>query len=352
MSREMEPLTFATQGGEHSYHAVAARAVAGDRPVVIEEHREFGKVVRASRAWDPGLGVIAISTIAGTVEKSAKEIVRKRPSALPPIVGRVDLNVELAIIGSRPQTIEEIGRQGVKCLAQKPAWMQSLGFINEHLPWIKRVYRGESTEAIQEVIDRDDPRYVAIGPSFAAELMGGHIIGPDQINPPNSVTSFYVLQRDIRQKLLPDDPEKTSQRTIIRLAYPEGENELDKCWVQAAESGITISRFIPFAIGDLTKHNPRLRRGGGLLEVVGDVFDPEITEFCAYVNGLKANDGTEGPFDTNKLGAYPWYEEPEIKPEDMIGVFPSVAETPHEPTQEWVIQLEFDFDSEDLHSSN
>jgi hypothetical protein len=68
----------------------------GSEPMKIEAHTKFGDIVKASRNYHPGLGVIAISTVAGTVDASAKENVRKRPSALPPIVGRVDVPIELA----------------------------------------------------------------------------------------------------------------------------------------------------------------------------------------------------------------------------------------------------------------
>lgn len=312
MSTKTGSLTFATQGGEYSYHALAARTIADGLAVGIDEKRKFGEVVKASRSNFPGLGVIAISTVAGTVEDSAKEIVRKRPSALPPIVARVDVPVELALIGSHPQTIEEIGRRGVRCLVQKPAFLQCEPFLREKLPWIKIKFRGESTEAIQEVVRREDPSYVAIGPSFAAEPLGGHIIGPDQINPLGSITSFYALQRDPRQQVIPVDPDKSSVRTIISLAHPEGDGEFGKCADLADDLGVAVARFIPFDIGDYTKHNSGLRRGGGLLEVEHDLYDEEVTEFCARVNGLAANDGVEGAFTTKRLGGYSWFPEEPI----------------------------------------
>ena len=305
-------LSFATQGGELSYHAVAARKVAADRQVEIHPYRHFGEVVRASRNTVPGLGVIAISTVAGTVEDSAREIVRKRPSALPPIVARVDVPIELSLIGAKEQPIESLSRRGVRCLAQKPAAQQCQAFLNEFMPWVKVIYRGESTEAVQEAIDRGDPNVLAIGPRHCAEALGGVVLGPRQINPIDSVTSFYVLQRDPRMKLLPTDPEKNCSRTVVSIAHPEGEGEFEKCLDVIEKIGISIGRFIPFAIGDFTKHNPELRRGGGILEVNHDLYDQELTEFCARVNGLVANDGHDGPFNTHRLGQYDWYPEQEI----------------------------------------
>lgn len=313
-----EVLTFATQGGEFSYHAVAARRVADGQMVEIEPKSRFGEVVRASRNYEPGLGVIAISTVAGTVDDSAREIVRKRPSALPPIVGRADISIELALISSREQTIEELGRRGVRCLAQKPAALQCSDFLKEHLPWIKLRYHGESTAAIREVVEKDERNLVAIGPNFAAEPLGARVVGPNQINPEGSVTSFYVLQRDPRQQVLPLDPEKTSPRTVVSLAHPEGEGEFEKCLELADKLDIHVARFIPFAIGDFTKHNSELKRGGGLMELAHDLFDEEVTEFCARVNGLAGNDYVRGPFDTHKLGVYPWYPEQPIDIHSLV----------------------------------
>ncbi len=192
MSRQ-ERLTFATQGGEFSYHAKAAYLIARDVEIEIDSKNRFGDFVRASRNNFPGLGVIAIATVAGTVDASAAEIVRKRPSALPFITGRVDVPIELALIGSRRQTMQELGRRGVRCFAQKPAVEQCRGYLNEHLPQLKITYDGESTQAVKKIVTKDRLDWIAIGPSFAAEPLGGVILGPSQINPADSITSFYAL---------------------------------------------------------------------------------------------------------------------------------------------------------------
>jgi prephenate dehydratase len=267
----------------------------------------FGDVVRASRNTVPGLGVIAIATVAGTVEDSAAEIVRKRPSALPPIVGRVDIPVKLSLIGSEPQTIEKLSRRGVRCFVQKPAYEQCKDYLNENLPWLRVQFDGESTQAVKKIVAKNRPDWIAIGPSFAAEPLGGVILGPDQINPQGSVTSFYALQRDPREEILPVDPTKTESITVVSLAHPEGEGEFDKCMELADKLGVGISRFIQFNKGDFTKHNSGLLREGGILEIEGDIYDEHVTEFCARINGLRGNDGVDGPFDTIKLGCYPWY---------------------------------------------
>lgn len=306
MTQDSERLTFATQGGEYSYHAIAARAIAGQE-VIIDEKKKFGEVIRASRSSHPGLGVIAITTVVGTVEASAKQIVRQRPSALPPVVARVDLPVELALIGSTEQSLEELNRHGVHCLGQKPAIMQCGDFLDEHLPWLRLEPRRESTRAVKEAIAKNDRDYVAIGPYSAAEPLGGVVLGPKQINPQDSVSTFYILQRDPRMQILPEDPEKTAHHTVITLAHPEGEGELDKCLYLAKEVGVEISRFIPYDIGDFTKHDKELRRGGGLFEFAHDIYDEVVTEWCARVPAIESNDGVRGPFSAKRLGGFRWY---------------------------------------------
>lgn len=310
-------LTFATQGGELSFHAEAARIAAPGVEVEFESHQRFGEVVRASRNTLPGLGVIAISTVAGTVEDSAKEIVRRRPSALPPVVARVYVPIELSLIGSSEQPVEDLDRRGLRCLGQKPAVEQCRAFLTDFMPWVKVEYRGESTAAVKEAIDKNSPNYLAIGPKHAAEPLGGVVIGPNQINPEGSVTSFYVLQRDPRVQVLPIDSAKNTSRTVVSLAHPEGEGEFDKCLDMVDRLSIRVGRFIPFDIGDFTKHNPGLRRGGGIFELDHDMYDEELTEFCARINGLVGNDGHEGPFNTRKLGRYDWY------PEDPVTIYKS-----------------------------
>ena len=220
--------------------------------------------------------------------------------------------IELSLIGSSEQTLEQLGRRGILCLGQKPAVEQGKEFLHQHMPWVKIRYRGESTAAVKEAIDKNDPDWVAIGPRHSAEPLGGVVLGPTQINPKGSVTSFYVLQRDPRMNLLPSDPAKSSPRTIVSLAHPEGDGEFEKCIDLINTMGIKVGRFIPFNIGDFTKHNPELRRGGGIFEFQHDMYDEELTEFCARINGLVGNDGHNGPFNTRKLGRYDWFPEEPI----------------------------------------
>lgn len=311
-----ERLTFATQGDELSYHAEAARRLAGP-DVDFDPKGKFGEVVRSSREGEPGLGVIAISTVAGTVEDSAKEIVRKRVSALPTVVARVDLPVKLALIGSESIPIEDLkGYLGVRLLGQQAAYLQCQGVIDDLIPHKKFMPRRESIEAAREALaaaaapareGKKKHPHLAIAPAHAAEPLGGVIIGPDQINPIGSITSFYALQRDPRSLMFEDDPAKTEHRTVISLAHPEGPGEFDKVLDLASDMGIEVGRFIPFDIGDFTKHDDTLRRGGGIFELSHDLYDPEMLEWFSRVVGLGANDGVRGPFDVNKLGGFMWY---------------------------------------------
>lgn len=306
-----QKLVFATQGGQFSYHAEAARIVSRDPDVRVLPCDDFSEVVRASRQYYPGLGVIAISTRAGTVDESAAQIVRKRPSTLPPIVARVDVPVELALIGSVPQSLGELNRRGVRCLGQKPAIAQGAEYLKGALPWLRVLYRSESTAAIQEMLDAKSPNVVAVGPAHAAQKMGGFIIGDSQINPPDSVTSFYVLQRDPRQSLLSKPDEYTTPRTVISLAVPEGPDEFAKCAEIADRLGLRVGRFIRFDIGDFTKYHDGRRRGGGILEIAHDRYEPVVPEFCSRVNEIESN-GHRGPFTTKVLGDYTWLPEEPI----------------------------------------
>jgi prephenate dehydratase len=314
-------LTFATQGDEYSYHAEAARRLAGD-DIDIDPHRTFSPVVRASRNYEPGLGIIAICTVAGTVEDSAREIVKKRVSALPPIVARVDLPVKLALIGAYEMSQEEIAAQGVRLLAQKAAYLQCEEAVREIAPYIKLQYAGESVEAVREALRRSAKKsesankgqhpFLAIGPAHAAEPLGGVIVGPEQVNPIGSVTSFYALQRDEKEPLIPIDPEKISPRTVVSLAHPDKPGEFEKAMAMTEAMGIQVGRFIPFNIGDFTKHDPSTRRGGGILEIMHQGRDEEVSEWISRVEGIESNDGFRGPFDINRLGAFDWYVEDPI----------------------------------------
>jgi prephenate dehydratase len=317
-----ERLVFATQGDEYSYHAEAARRLAGE-DIGFLPFKDFSDVVRSSRLTEPGLGVIAISTVAGTVDDSARQLVRKRVAALPPVVARVDLPIKLALIGAYEMTEDELAAQGVRLLAQKAAYLQCESTIRQIAPKIKHRYEGESILAVREALRLSNKKhknpnkrqhpYIAIGPAHAAEPLGGVIVGPDQVNPLGSVTSFYALQRQPRDGvLIPADPEKTAKRTIVSLAHPDIPGEFTKAMQMTQDMGIEVTRFIRFNIGDFTKHNPTLKRGGGIFEIIGDDRDEKITEWISRAAGIEGNDGATGPFDINPLGFFDWYPEEPI----------------------------------------
>ncbi len=270
---------------------------------------KFDDVVAASRRKDPGLGVIAINTAAGAVEASAKAMFGKRTSALPWIVAREDVPIQLALISSHEQTIAELQRGGVRCVAQAAAARQSYDLLKEQFPRMRIRDNGpESTRCIRTVVERGDRNFLTIGPAHAAEPMGGFIVeGQERVSPEGNVTSFYVLQRDPREQILPADADKSENLTVLAIAYPEGEGELAKCLEVAETIGLEAVRYMPYNPRDSTRHNPNLKRDGGILEVRGGYFDEHITEFCAQVNQLQAIDGADGPFNGKRLGQYQWY---------------------------------------------
>lgn len=312
-----KPEAVAAQGSEYSYHAEAARQLF-DHSVKILDYDHFGDVVRASRSYHPGVGVIAIRTAMGTVDRSAAEIVRARPSALPTITGRVDIDVSLRLAGTAPIDLQSIDGQRIFCHAQKEAWEQCEPRVREMIPQAKFVGSSESIKAIKTVIEMDQPDHIAIGPAHAIEPLGAVEIGSTQVNPANSRTRFYALQRDPRVPYLDEDEAKTEQRTVISLAHPEEYREMDKVIDLIDMLGITASDFITFGIGDFTRHRNDQRRAGGIFEFEHDRYDAELLELCARINGLHGNDGAHGPFSAKILGGFNWFPE-EPMDLDMFG---------------------------------
>ena len=305
-------LTFATQGPRPSYHYEAARLIAGAEVNVIS-FMEFGDVVDAAMKTEPGLGVVAYRTVAGTVDKSVRTFMRqRRTSTLPQIVARQDVPISLSLIGAREQSLEDLDRQGVRLLGQDAALKQVQPWLAEHLPQIELEDGGESIEAVRRVIEEADDDLVALGPTHAASPLGGFILGPNQINPAGSITSFFVLQRDPEVQILPVDPEKSQKVTVLSLLHPEGPGEMEKIINVAHELEITGTRFNQHDPDVVTKHNPDVARNGGLLEIRHGFYDEKVTTFCKIVNNLKGNDRVRGAFDARRLGRYDWY------PEDVI----------------------------------
>jgi prephenate dehydratase len=309
-------LTFAVNGGEQSYHRKAADDFVGRfQRVHSAGFREFKGIVKASRGSDHDLGVIAVATAAGTVDESAAEIVRESPDALPTIIGRVDVLVQLAMIAAMELDLDQL-RGYNKTLffhGQKPAWEQCEPAVRSMFKRPKPpVNFAESTQAIKDVIELGKSDHLAIGPRHAAEPLGGHVIGPDQINPSGSITSFYVLARDPTKRLVKPKRGQTSPRTVITLAHPEGDGEMDKVVDLFERTEISVGRFINFAVGDFTKHRTGLKRAGGIFELQCGQYDDARYELFARIAKLTANDGAVGPFSAKVLGEFPWYEEAPI----------------------------------------
>lgn len=344
-----EAVTFHTQGSIHSWHAVAAREWAqesGENPkVLIEPHDKFGDVVRSCRKSYNHIGVMAMRTVVGTVDESAALIIIEGEAAMARFTGRQDTDVRLAIGGTDRHDfaeIEERRGKGVTCLAQEPAWLQST-ILHERLPLLKPQYRSESTAAVREAVERNDPNVIAIGPSFAMKKLGAFTLGPRQVNPRGSVTSFYLMQRDPTMQVLPQDPNKTEVRTVLSLTLPSNEDdEFKRCMEIAKQYGVNITRYIPFN-GDKDKEidgevkkvpaNNKIKVPGGLLEIAHGVYDEPTTEFRARVHHMKPviTNGHGDDFRTHILGMFPWYPEEPVKAMelDLKVHFPASTKVSH-----------------------
>ncbi len=302
----VERLVFATQGNEFSWHAEAARRAAGTSDIEIMDFEDFDDVLTASINEVPGLGVVAINTAAGVVDRPARRMVGRRAAALAPVVKRVDLEIGLSLIGSVEQSIEELNRRGVTCYLQEQAQVQIDAFKQAHLPYLHYKRRKESTHAVAEALSMNSPDHIAVGPSYSAQLVGGFVLGPPQINPEDSVTSFCIFQRDPRKNILPDDPGKTERITVLGVNYPENPGEFEKLVEAIASVDAKATRYIPYRTGYPTKHNPNIKKNGGILEVEHDIYDSKVTKLCAKINAIKGYDDVDGPFDAKKLGGYNW----------------------------------------------
>ncbi len=301
----MNKLSFATQGDQFSYHALAAELVASE-PINVVPCDTFAQVVGKSRANEPGLGVIAVNnTLAGVVVDSAAQLVRYRPSELPPIVARVDLGVSLVLAGSLDQELESLDREDVICLGQHPALDQCMDFMTQFLPKVKLIESEESTRAIKDMLRANSSKVLAIGPAFAATGLGATILHK-QINPTGHKTSFYVLQRDPRMQLLPEAPDDHIPVSVNSVGFPEQDGEKEKVLEVASDIGLEVVRVIDFAQGDFTRDADLRKCGGGLFDVAGDPYDEKLYEFRKRVNQLKTNDGRTGPFTAKVLGSYFW----------------------------------------------
>lgn len=310
-SKSVKRLNFATQGGYFSYHRVAAEEAAGRDTIDITPCESFAQVVGKSRAMDPGLGIIAVNnTLSGVVVNSAKQLIRYRPSELPTIVRRVDIGVALGLMGSIPQDVKLLNRKGVVCLGQQPALDQCRDFMARFLPKVELIESTESTLAITDMVSAQSKDVLAIGPTFAAQSLGAVLLYSRQINPNGHKTSFYVLQRDPTEALLPPPPAGSKQVTVLSIAFPDDDGEKEK--VLNAIEGLELPtvRVIDFASGDYTRDANLKRRDGGLYDIEVGYYHELRYELCKVIARLKARyNDKPGPFSAKPLGYYYWPAE-------------------------------------------
>ena len=305
------PKIVATQGDEGSYSVEAARALFG-ASVPIHDCGSFGKVIRETRQDGPkGMGVIAVKTAKGAVERSMAELINVVPDALPDVTGRVDLDVSLVLVSAQDQALEDVTRpewtRRVYVHAHREAWRQSEAGVRDLLD--RPNHRGskdniQAVKTIQEIDRRDN---LAIGPAHAVEPFGVYQIGEEQVNPPNSVTRFYGLQLDPRIQLIFPDEEKTAKRAVVSITHPTEPGAIHEVLELFESQELRPMDFIGFP----TNGDPS---NGGIFEISGDLYMPKLREFCARVSRIRDVEGERGRFMTRILGGFHWYP---VDPMDM-----------------------------------
>lgn len=292
-------------GDIRSYHGLAASEIFG--AVALKDCSGPNEIMHETRYLGPeGMGVMAVQTAHGPVAPSLAQIMNVVPDVLPTITARADVDVSLVLVSAQEVEVEELARRALThkifVHANPEAWRQSEPALRDLLQGPRFRRSNDNVRAAQDIIALDDPDHLAIAPAHAVESLGVNQIGEEQLNPPGSRTRFYGMQLDPRKPLTVPDDEKTAKRVVMSITHPEYPGAIWDVLELSQATGVELMDFIRY---------PENGRGlhGGIFEIAGDVFDPNLIEFAARMAKERDIHDEPGGYTTRKLGSIVWYPE-------------------------------------------
>ncbi|MDZ7786030.1 MAG: prephenate dehydratase [Candidatus Saccharibacteria bacterium] len=194
--------TVAIQGGEASFHDIAARSYfkRSITPVICD--LPFKNVFAALNEAD-----YAICAIENSLYGSINEVYDLLIESDASIIGEVYLKIDQALIGFKEAKLNDI-----KEVHSHPvALAQCEQFLDEHLPESRRFEHHDTALSVRDVKQWGDPSKAAIASRQAAELYGMHVLRNAVETNRENYTRFVVLRKK------PVTPDKSADKTSLVL---------------------------------------------------------------------------------------------------------------------------------------
>ena len=181
----------AIQGVLGSFHDEAAeRLVPG---VSRLECVTFKEVFDAVIEGEVEYGVVAIEN---SIHGSISHVYRLLDRTDLWVAGETSLDIEQYLIGPKQIEVSALNSVDAEVRTMFPAFAQCELWLEEHVPFAKRVELYDTAFSVQSVVDEGVDRYVAIAGKHAAKVYGGEILaGPINDHKYNQ-TRFILLTKE------------------------------------------------------------------------------------------------------------------------------------------------------------
>ncbi|MCB0261180.1 MAG: prephenate dehydratase [Calditrichae bacterium] len=178
-------MKIAIQGGQASFHHMAARQYFNDSDIGIIECPTFRKLCNTLRDGSADLAVMAIeNTLVGSILPNY-HLLQTFPVH---IIGEIYLHIEQNLMALPGQSLE-----GIRCVRSHPmALLQCSDFLEQH-PGMLGEETADTAESAREIRERGLNGVAAIAGRLAAELYDLEILAERIENLKHNYTRFLIL---------------------------------------------------------------------------------------------------------------------------------------------------------------
>jgi prephenate dehydratase len=235
------------------------------------ELRAFSSFPALTSAVETGLANVAIlpveNSLEGSVSQNLDLLIHETPLK---VCGEVVVPIHSVLVGVPGTVLEEVRT----VISHPQALGQCRRFIERFLGHAESVAWLSTAGAVQEVVKRNDPTVVGIGPARAQELYGGEILARNIQDAHGNLTRFVALG-------VKDAEPTGDDKTMLGFTLPHD------------VPGVLVRALTPFAEGSLqmTKLESRPIKGWlgeyvFLVDFLGHRKDPAVAKVLAEVEQL------------------------------------------------------------------
>ena len=233
--------------------------------------RAFSSIPALTSAVETGLSDVAVlpveNSLEGPVSQTLDLLIHETGLK---IRGEVVVPIHHVLVGVPGAALADV----TTVISHPQALAQCRKFIERFLGQAEQVAWLSTAGAVREVVDRNDPLVVAIGPARSQELYGGEILAKNIQDVRGNLTRFIVLATE-------DAPPTGNDKTMLGFTLPHD------------VPGVLVAAMQPFAEAQLqlTKMESRPTKGWlgeyvFLVDFEGHHADPKVARVLAQLEEL------------------------------------------------------------------